>query len=46
MKKLVAFLSLIPALAYADLGDSRVTQRHYPSDWEVTHIYDKNGMLS
>jgi hypothetical protein len=44
MKKLLPFLSLIQALTYADLGDSRLTHPHYPSHWEVTHIYVKTGI--
>jgi hypothetical protein len=45
MKTLIAFLSLIPILAFADLGESRLAERHdYPADWVVTHVYNKKGI--
>jgi hypothetical protein len=45
MKTLIAFLALLPTLALADLGDSRLSQRnHYPGDWVVTHVYNKKGI--
>ena len=45
MKKLffIAF-GLVPGLALADLGDTRSTVRHYPSDWKVAHLYNKQGV--
>jgi hypothetical protein len=44
--KLIAFLTLLPALAYADLGDSRRNPRHdYPRDWNVTEVYNNEGIV-
>jgi hypothetical protein len=44
MKALIAFLTLLPTLALADLGDSRRSPRHYPRDWVVSHRYNKEGI--
>jgi len=47
MKTLIAFITLLPILAFADLGDSRLNERRdYSADWVVTHVYNKRGIAA
>jgi hypothetical protein len=47
MKKalLILALAVTTVAAHADLGDTRQTPRHYPEDWEVTEVYNKEGKV-
>jgi hypothetical protein len=46
IKPFIAFLTLLPGLAYADLGDSRRKPHHdYPRDWNVTEVYNSEGIV-
>jgi hypothetical protein len=46
IKLFIAFLTLLPTLAYADLGDSRRNPHNdYPRDWNVTEVYNSEGIV-
>jgi hypothetical protein len=43
LRNLTTLLTLLPALAFADLGDTRDSLHQWPADWTVSHRYDDNG---